>query len=82
MVRVVRYFTGVVDAYIGKLAVGSWSEGRGAGRAPLAAAEGRAVSNGYERVTLETGAANDRARDFYSQAHYKPEGVRLTKLLT
>lgn len=77
-----QHFTGVVDAYIGELVVAAWAEGRGAGRALLEAAERWAVASGHQRLTLETGAANHRARAFYDHADYQTEDVRLTKLLT
>lgn len=76
------HFTGVVDAYIGELVVASWAEGHGVGRALLDAAEQWAIGNGYDRLTLETGAANHRARGFYRHAGYQTEDVRLTKLLS
>jgi len=75
------HFTGDVDAYVGELAVAAWAEGRGAGRALLDAAEAWAAAHGYARLTLETGAANQRALDFYRRAGYLREDVRLTKLL-
>lgn len=76
-----QHFTGVVDAYISELVVASWAEGRGAGRALLGAAEQWAVAHGRDRLTLETGVANQRARRFYDQADYRAEDVRLTKVL-
>ncbi|MGH3425199.1 MAG: GNAT family N-acetyltransferase [Nocardioidaceae bacterium] len=63
-------------------AVRGWVEGSGAGRALLAAAESLARENGHARLTLETGAANTRALDFYDRAGYDVETVRLTKSLT
>ncbi len=75
------HFTGDIDAYIGELVVAEWAEGRGAGCALLQAAEEWAMVNGHQRVTLETGAANDRARRFYARAGYLDEDVRLTKSL-
>jgi ribosomal protein S18 acetylase RimI-like enzyme len=54
-------------------------EGRGVGRALLAAAEDWAAGRGLAYITLETGTGNDRARHFYECAGYKGEEIRLTK---
>jgi ribosomal protein S18 acetylase RimI-like enzyme len=54
-------------------------EGRGAGRALMAAAEEWAASRGLSRITLDTGARNNRARRFYESAGFEEEDIRLTK---
>jgi GNAT superfamily N-acetyltransferase len=76
-----QHFTGVTDAYIV-----TWRSHLGqkgaAGRALLDAAEQWAVANGHERLTLESGAANHRARKFYDRDGYYTENVGLTKLLS
>ena len=74
-----EHFTGEVDAYVGELVVDRAMEGRGAGRALMAAAEQWAAARGLPRITLETGARNHRARRFYEDAGYQEEEVRLTK---
>jgi len=74
-----EHFTGQVDAYVGELVVNRAMEGRGAGRALMAAAEQWAAARGLARITLETGACNHRARHFYESAGYQAEEVRLTK---
>jgi GNAT superfamily N-acetyltransferase len=74
------HFTGEVDAYIGELV--SEADGKGTGRALLAAAEEWAAGRGLSRITLDTGARNDRARRFYGRAGYREEDVRLTKALS
>jgi ribosomal protein S18 acetylase RimI-like enzyme len=74
-----EHFTGKVDAYVGELAVDRAIEGRGAGRALMAAAEQWAAARGLPRITLETGVRNHRARRFYEDAGYQEEEVRLTK---
>lgn len=66
---------------VGFVAVSASAEGHGAGCALLEAAEGWAARRGHERVTLETGARNTRARMLYSRAGYTEEDVRLTKLI-
>ncbi|GAA2269163.1 hypothetical protein GCM10010149_07700 [Nonomuraea roseoviolacea subsp. roseoviolacea] len=74
-----RHFTGEVDAYIGELVVGAEAEGTGVGRALVNAAESWARAHGLRRVTLETGAANGRARSFYRALGYAEEEVRLSR---
>ena len=73
------HFTGDPDAYVGELVIDRRMEGRGAGRALIAAAEEWAASRGPARITLETGARNHRARRFYESAGYEEEGIRLSK---
>ncbi|MFF5205816.1 GNAT family N-acetyltransferase [Streptosporangium sp. NPDC000396] len=74
-----RHFTGQVDAYIGELVVSAELEGMGVGRALADAAESWARERGLQRITLETGAANVRARSFYQALGYAEEEVRLSK---
>lgn len=75
------HWTGAVDAYVGELIVAADVEGLGIGRALMAAAEQWACERGLEFLTLETGAANSRARGFYRTLGYAEEDVRLTKPL-
>jgi ribosomal protein S18 acetylase RimI-like enzyme len=77
-----RHWSGDLDAYVGELATAEHLEGRGIGRALLAAAEDWATSRGLGHITLETGAANSRARGFYGALGYLDEEVRLTRILT
>ncbi len=77
-----RHWSGDLDAYVGELATAEGHEGRGVGRALLTRAETWARDRGLTRITLETGAANDRARAFYSARGYRDEEIRLTHLLT
>ena len=76
-----RHWTGDVDCYIGELAVDRGAERRGAGRALIAAAEDWGRRSGFERITLQTGAANDGARRFYVALGYAEEEVKLSKAL-
>jgi ribosomal protein S18 acetylase RimI-like enzyme len=76
-----RHWSGDLDAYVGELATAADREGRGIGRALLARAEEWARDRGLERITLETGAANTRARNFYRALGYLDEEVRLTRIL-
>ena len=74
-----EHFTGELDAYVGELAVHHAIEGHGVGRALLAAAEEWAATRGLSRITLETGARNHRARQFYERTGYEEEDIRLSK---
>jgi ribosomal protein S18 acetylase RimI-like enzyme len=77
-----KHFTGQLDGYIGELVTAEAMEGRGVGRALMAAAEDWARQRGLSNLTLETGAANVRARRFYEQLGYLEEEVRLTRRLS
>jgi ribosomal protein S18 acetylase RimI-like enzyme len=76
------HFTGEMDAYVGELVIGSAFEGRGAGRALMAAAERWAAERGLSRITLDTGAHNHRARRFYERAGFEEEEIRFSKAVT
>ena len=73
------HFAGDIDAYVGELIVHPNALRTGVGRALMAAAEDWARTRGLTRLTLETGAANDRARRFYASLGYVDEEVRLSK---
>jgi ribosomal protein S18 acetylase RimI-like enzyme len=75
------HWSGDADGYVGELVTAEDMEGRGVGRALMDAAERWADERGLGHLTLETGAANGRARGFYRHLGYEEEDVRLTKLL-
>lgn len=75
------HFTGELDAYVGELVVAEAHEGRGVGRSLVAAAEVWARERRLPRITLETGAANVRARRFYAALGFTEEDIRLTRTL-
>lgn len=75
------HFTGERQAYIGELATGAAAEGRGVGRALLAACENWARAQGFRIIALSTGAANVRALGFYRGHGYRDEDIRLSRLL-
>ena len=83
VVSVARHenFTGERQAYLGELAVVEEAEGQGVGRLLVEAAEQWARDSGHALLVLDTGAANVRARDFYTHRGYQEESVRLVKLL-
>jgi GNAT superfamily N-acetyltransferase len=74
-----RHFTGEMDAYVGELVTDEALEGRGAGRALMAAAERWAAQWGLARITLDTGARNRRARRFYEWTGFEEEEIRFSK---
>ncbi|MBO0812225.1 MAG: GNAT family N-acetyltransferase [Microlunatus sp.] len=74
--------TGETDAYVGELAVAERVQRRGVGSALMDAAESWSKEHGFRRLTLETGAANTVAREFYRSRGYLEEDVRLSVGLT
>jgi ribosomal protein S18 acetylase RimI-like enzyme len=76
-----RHFAGDLDAYVGELVVARHVEGRGVGRMLMLAAEDWGRSQGLARISLDTGAANARARAFYRALGYEEEDVKLAKSL-
>lgn len=72
------HWSGETDAYVGELAVIERVERRGVGSALMDAAEEWGRKHGLSRLTLETGAANTVAREFYRSRGYRDEDVRLS----
>jgi GNAT superfamily N-acetyltransferase len=75
------HFTGLGQAYIGELAVNEAAEGSGVGKVVAQACEQWAREQGYQTLSLTTGAANERALGFYRHMGYLDEDVTLVKLL-
>jgi ribosomal protein S18 acetylase RimI-like enzyme len=75
------HFTGEQQAYINELATSEAAEGRGVGKALIAACEQWAREQGYRILALSTGAANLRALGFYHHLGFRDEDVKLVKLL-
>ena len=73
------HFTGQVDAYVGELAVAAESARRGVATQLMSAVDAWAAQRGLAFVTLETGAANEPARNLYAGLGFLDEDVRLTK---
>ncbi len=69
------------DAYIGELAIDADYEGRRAGQMLLGALREWALEHGCGQITLQTGAANQRARDFYERFGFQYEDVTMTLVL-
>lgn len=73
------YFTEAPCGHVVDLVVARAGEGRGVGRALLAAAERWAEKAGYPWLTLHVFEANDRARRIYEQTGYVAEWTRMLK---
>lgn len=75
------YFTGVAVGHVSDLVVTRAAEGRGVGRALLAASEDWADQAGYPWMTLHVFKGNDRARRIYEESGYGLEWIRMLKPL-
>lgn len=73
------HFTGDVDAYIGELVVDHEVERQGVATQLLSVAQQWARDNGFETLTLDTGARNTATRALYEAAGFQDEDIRLTK---
>lgn len=69
------------DASIGELAIDADYEGRQAGQMLLGALRDWALEHDCHQITLQTGAANSRARDFYERFGFQYEDVTMTLVL-
>jgi len=77
----VDYFRQRPHAHVAILTVSGESEGQGAGRALLEAAEAWARSRRVEMITLHVFVGNERARAVYKRQGYAPETLRYVKWL-
>ncbi len=75
------YFTARPHAHVSILAVAAAAEGRGVGRALLAAADDWARRRDHPFITLNVFAQNTRARAVYERLGYGPETIRYVKPL-
>ena len=73
------YFIDMLAGHVVDIAVTRTGEGRGIGRALLAAAERWAEEAGYPWLSLHVFEGNDRARHVYEKAGYVPEWTRMLK---
>lgn len=73
------YFTGALCGHVADIVVVGSHEGRGVGRALLAAAERWAEAAGYPWLTLHVFEGNTRARRVYEQTGYVAEWTRMVK---
>ena len=65
--------------YIALLAVIAEAEGHGIAQALVNAAENWAKQQGFQRLSLDVFASNQRAQQFYRKAGYEPEMIRVIK---
>jgi len=75
------YFTGEPHGHLSIIAVAEAGEGRGVGRALLAAVEAWSAARGHRFITLNVFAGNERARAVYERAGYGQDTVRYVKEL-
>jgi GNAT superfamily N-acetyltransferase len=75
------YFTHEPHGHLSIIAVSEAGEGRGVGRALLAAVDAWATGRGYRFVTLNVFTGNQRARAVYERAGYTEDVVRYVKEL-
>lgn len=73
------YFTQERHGHLAIIAVAEAGEGRGAGKALLAAVEAWAVGRGHRLLTLNVFAGNDRARALYKRNGFEVDMLRYVK---
>ena len=73
------YFTGELHGHVGMLVVTRESQGTGAGRLLLDAADAWARQLGYRKITLNVFERNTHARAVYDRVGYRAETMRYTK---
>lgn len=76
-----EFFTGEPQGYVANLAVAEAGEGRGIGRALMAAAEAWAKDRGMRHLALYVFAQNSRARAFYARLGFEEDSLKLIKPL-
>jgi len=69
------------SSHLEAIAVAKEAEGKGVAKALLAAAEGDAMRQGAQTMTLHVISTNTRARGFYERAGYNGEMIRYIKSL-
>lgn len=74
-------FTREWQGYVNALGVAGMSEGRGVGRALLAAGEGWAREQGFRHLALDTFGDNTHARAVYAHLGFAEETLKLVKAL-
>ncbi len=69
------------SSHLEAIAVAKEAEGKGVAKALLAAAEGEAMRQGAQTMTLHVISTNTRARGFYERSGYDGEMIRYIKSL-
>lgn len=67
------------SSHLEAIAVSKDAEGKGVAKALLAAAEGEALRQGAQTMTLHVISTNTRAREFYERSGYDGEIIRYIK---
>jgi len=75
------FFTGEEHGHVSDVVVASGSEGRGVGRALMAAGEGWSRARGHRLLTLNVFGANTRARELYDRLGFSADTTKLVKVL-
>jgi ribosomal protein S18 acetylase RimI-like enzyme len=75
------HFTGERRGYVSEIAVAKNGEGRGVGKALMEAGEAWARGRGYQLLTLDVFAGNERARSFYRRLGYDEDSLSMAKEL-
>jgi GNAT superfamily N-acetyltransferase len=81
LITIRDYFTHEEHGHVSDIAVAPEAEGRGVGRALLAAAEEWSLAHGYRLLDLNAFVENKRARAVYEKMGYKEEMVKYVKIL-
>ncbi|MEP6993196.1 MAG: GNAT family N-acetyltransferase [Acidobacteriota bacterium] len=75
------YFTGETHGHVSDLVVAPHAEGRGVGRALMAAAEEWSLAQGHRLLSLNVFGDNGRARALYDRLGYRPDTTKMVKVL-
>ena len=75
------FFTGEVHGHVSDVVTAAGAEGRGVGRALMAAGEEWSRSLGHRLLTLNVFDGNARARGLYAALGYEPDTMRMVKVL-
>lgn len=75
------YFTGEAHGHVSDLVVAPHAEGRGIGRALMAAAEDWSVAQGHRLLALNVFEENHRARALYERLGYRADTTKMVKVL-
>jgi ribosomal protein S18 acetylase RimI-like enzyme len=75
------FFTHELHGHVSDLVVTPAGEGRGVGRALMAAAEAWSRSRAHRFLTLNVFGDNTRARLLYERLGYRPDTTKMVKLL-
>jgi ribosomal protein S18 acetylase RimI-like enzyme len=70
-----KHWSGDLDGYIGELVVSHEAEGAGIGSDLIRAAIEWSREQELDRVSVDTGAANTRARDLYRKLGFSEESI-------